>query len=495
MNIPIKCIFAIDINNGIADDIGIPWNIKEDLNFFKETTTNCKGKKSINAIIMGRKTYESIGKILKGRLNVILTSSAIENENVPNILIPSYFTNLFNAIDWISKQNVYYIESIFIIGGKQLYDECITYSLCDEIYITKIMSNYKTNVIIDTSILNFTHNITSSKKIIVNDINNIEKNKIEVEFIKYEKNIKSIKNKEEYMYLTLMKKIITDANLRPTRNANTYALFGKSLEFNLKNEFPLLTTKKLFLRGIFEELKFFLSGNTNTKILENKGVNIWKGNTSRKFLDDNSFDTYEEGDMGPMYGFQLVHFGAKYEGCNSDYTNRGINQLNEIVNLLINDKFSRRILMTTYNPSQAKEGVLYPCHGLTIQFAVEGINNNELVCAMYQRSGDYFLGVPYNIASYSLLVHIICNIVNNNVKNNIEKIYPGRLIMFLGDVHVYEGHLEAVNKQLKNEANRFPWLKINKELKSFDDINNLEFSDIDLIGYNSCDTITATMYA
>jgi thymidylate synthase len=494
MNIPIKCILAVDVNSGIATQNGIPWKIKEDLKMFQEITTTCKGKGAINAVIMGRKTYESIGKVLKGRLNVVITSSEQPNENIVDIETPLYFKTQYSAIAWLYQQKTYYVESIFIIGGQQLYDWCISNVMCDEIYITQIKSDYKTTLFVDTDILFYEYDVVHKECKNVTDYNDPEKGSIEIEFLKYEKSTKICKNQEEQNYLNMMKNIIKNGNLRPTRNANTFALFGKSLEFDLKNGFPLLTTKKMFLRGVFEELKFFALGKTNTKELEEKGVNIWKGNTSREFLDKNGHPNYQEGDMGPMYGFQLSHFGAEYKGCDYNYESEGYNQLEDVINLLKTDKFSRRILMTTYNPSQSKEGVLYPCHGLTIQFAVEGKQSNELVCSMYQRSADFFLGIPFNIASYALLVHIICNIINNNVEKE-NQLIPGRLVMFMGDVHVYEGHLEAVYSQLNNLPNRFPWLYINKQLSNFKDIENLEFTDLELIGYNSYQSIKAEMYA
>lgn len=492
MNIPIKCILAIDTNNGIATSEGIPWKIKEDLKMFQEITTTCKSKGSVNAVIMGKKTYEMIGSVLKNRLNIVISSIIIDNDFTTNLDTPLYFKNQFEAIKWLNSQQVYYVESIFIIGGKQLYDWCFENAICDEIYLTLINNDYKTTTNINLNLTQY--DVASNVTLNVTDNNNPEKGSIEINFMIYRTKNPTLKNIEEQNYLLLMQEIISDGNLRSTRNANTYALFGKVLEFDLKNGFPLLTTKKMFLRGIFEELKFFLLGKTNTKELEEKGVNIWKGNTTRDFLDKNGHQDYLEGDMGPMYGFQLAHFGAEYKGCNHDYGLEGCNQLQDVINLLINDRFSRRILMTTYNPAQSKEGVLYPCHGLTIQFAVAGKNSNELVCSMYQRSADFFLGIPFNIASYALLIHIICNIVNNNVTKE-NKLIPGRLVMFMGDVHVYEGHIEAVNTQLNNQPYKFPWLNINSQLVGINDIANLEFTDINLIGYNSYGSIKAEMYA
>lgn len=491
MSIPIKCILAIDCTDGIANDFGIPWKIKEDMKFFQEMTTTCNGKGAINAVIMGRKTYESIGSPLKNRLNIVITSKPVtNNEESDNINQVVQFITLELALEWLNSQTDLYIESIFIIGGKQLYDTCFEKSLCEKIYITRISGDYKTTLKINVKLDQY--KLTNESSLNVCDGNDPEKGSFEIKFLTYTNKIVNLKNREEIQYLKLLDDVITNGNLRPTRNANTYALFGKSLEFDLKKGFPLLTTKKMFLRGIFEELKFFLLGQTDTKILENEGVNIWKGNTCREFLDTNGHLDYEEGDMGPMYGFQLRHFGAEYKGSKNDYTGEGVDQFTEVINLLKTDRYSRRILMTTYNPSQAKKGVLYPCHGLTIQFGIEG--NNELVCSMYQRSVDCFLGLPFNIASYALLMHIICSIVNNDLEYD-NRLKVGRLMMFLGDTHVYEDHVCAVKEQLKNFPNRFPKLEITKQITNIEDISNLNFNDIQLTGYNSYGSIKAKMIA
>jgi thymidylate synthase len=161
-------------------------------------------------------------------------------------------------------------------------------------------------------------------------------------------------NKQETNYLTIMKDIIENGSKRKTRNGVTYSLFGKHMEFDLNAGFPLLTTKKMGLRLIFEELMFFLRGKTDTKLLEQKNINIWKGNTSREFLDNNGFKHYNEGEMGKMYGFQWRHFNGNDETT-------GIDQLTDVLHLIKTDPTSRRILMTSYNPNQSKEGVLYPC--------------------------------------------------------------------------------------------------------------------------------------
>ena len=181
-----------------------------------------------------------------------------------------------------------------------------------------------------------------------------------------------------------------------TRNAKTYSIFDNSITFDMKDGFPLLTTKRMFWKGIVEELLFFIRGDTNSKHLEDKGVRIWQGNTTQEFIDNIGLP-YQEGDMGPMYGFMWRHFGADYTGCNTDYTNQGFDQLSKIVEEIKTNPHSRRILMSDFDPSRAHQGVLYPCHSLVLQFYVR--DGKFLDVKMYQRSVDSFLGEPFNIAS------------------------------------------------------------------------------------------------
>lgn len=310
-------------------------------------------------------------------------------------------------------------------------------------------------------------------------------------------------NTAENEYLHLLREVLEKGHYRKTRNGNTFSLFGKHLDFDLRGgQFPLLTTKKMFFRGIFEELAFFLRGETNSKILEDKGVNIWKGNTSRQFLDSMNFTHYEEGDMGPMYFYQIYHYNRPYQGCNFDYSvNDGksnqLNQFKTVIDLLKTDRFSRRIMMTTFNPLQAEQGVLYPCHGIVIQFAVEG--ENELCCHMYQRSADLFHGLPFNIASYALLTILLCKYLNDTTKgcthfteSNLAPFVPGKLIISLGDCHIYESHVEAVKTQLSRKSLPFPKLEI---CDSLTDLTKIQYSSLNIIDYNPCPNIKVDMVA
>ena len=290
-------------------------------------------------------------------------------------------------------------------------------------------------------------------------------------------------NNQEFQYLNLINKVLTQGNLRSTRNANTISLFSEKMEFDISDRFPLLTTKKVYFKGVVKELLWFLKGNTNSKELECDKVNIWKGNSSREYLDSIGLHNNTEGDCGPIYGFQWRHFNAKYIDSNTDYSGQGIDQLQNIIDLIKNNPKSRRIYMTAWNPCQLSEMALPPCH-VSYQFYVRNKDEKAyLDCMMYQRSGDLFLGVPFNIASTSLLVYILANICN---------ISPGKISIIIGDAHIYENHIEQVKTQLSRIPTSFPKVKINNQLSSIED---LKYEDIILDNYNPQSAIKASMIA
>jgi thymidylate synthase len=283
----------------------------------------------------------------------------------------------------------------------------------------------------------------------------------------------------ETIYLDILKDVLETGEKKITRNGITYSKFFKTISFNLIDGFPLLTTKKMFWKGIVEELLFFIKGETNTKLLYNKGIKIWEANTSREFLDFMGLN-YEEGDMGPMYGYQWRKFNKPYN-IETDFN--GIDQLKYIINEIKTNPTSRRIVMTNFNPVQVHLGVLYPCHSIVIQFYVE--NENMLSCSMYQRSSDLFLGEPFNIASTSLLLCIISQLVD---------LQPGMVHLVLGDCHIYDEHVNAVKEQLSREPLQLCKLK----MTTFTTIEQVESATIDdfiLEDYISHPVIKAKMIA
>uniref|UniRef100_A0A915EIP7 Thymidylate synthase n=1 Tax=Ditylenchus dipsaci TaxID=166011 RepID=A0A915EIP7_9BILA len=225
-------------------------------------------------------------------------------------------------------------------------------------------------------------------------------------------------NQDEQQYLTQIKQIMSTGNVRGDRTGTgTLSIFGMQSRYNLRNGvMPLLTTKKR--RDYFQDSL-------------RKGVKIWDANGSREFLDANGFSQREEGDLGPIYGFQWRHFGAEYHGPDADYTNKGVDQLAQVIEQIKTDPESRRIILCAWNVADVPEMALPPCHTL-VQFYVA---NGELSCQLYQRSGDMGLGVPFNIASYSLLTHMIAHVTN---------LKPGEFIHTLGDAHIYQNHVDAL---------------------------------------------------
>lgn len=276
------------------------------------------------------------------------------------------------------------------------------------------------------------------------------------------------KPRDEEGYLALVRRIIERASLRLNRTGvPAQAVFGKKLKFSLRDGvLPLLTTKRVNFRAVVEELLWFLRGETDAHALRDRGVRIWDANTEKT-----------DGDIGPMYGWQWRRFGATYAGKSANYEGQGVDQLANILQLIKRNPFSRRILMTAYNPCDAPKGVLDPCHVL-VQFFVEG---DELSSCLYQRSADMGLGVPFNIASYALLTHLIARCTGLRAK---------KFVHLLGDAHVYENHVEPLKEQLQNSPRPFPHVKFADNwpetgLSLIDQFDKaLTPAKIELVGYN-----------
>ncbi|XP_064094500.1 thymidylate synthase-like [Macrobrachium nipponense] len=283
-------------------------------------------------------------------------------------------------------------------------------------------------------------------------------------------NTEQTERHEEYQYLDLIRRIMTTGNKKGDRTGTgTLSLFGAQMRFSLRDGvFPLLTTKRVFWRGVAEELLWFIRGSTNAKELQEKGVHIWDGNSSKEFLEKSGFPDREEGDLGPVYGFQWRHFGAEYSDMHADYTGKGVDQLKEVIDTINENPNDRRIIMCAWNVTDVPKMALPPCHCLC-QFYVA---NGELSCQLYQRSADMGLGVPFNIASYSLLTCMIAHIT---------KLKPGDFVHTLGDAHVYSNHCDALNEQLTREPRPFPTLRIKREIKSIEDF---KFEDFEIVDYN-----------
>ncbi|XP_012279699.1 thymidylate synthase [Orussus abietinus] len=284
---------------------------------------------------------------------------------------------------------------------------------------------------------------------------------------------------DEYQYLQLIDRIINKGSKKSDRTGvGTQSVFGTQMRFSLRNgTFPLLTTKRVNWRAIVEELLWFIRGCTNSKELAAKGVNIWNANSSRSFLDSCGFIDREEGDLGPVYGFQWRHFGAKYVDMHTDYTGQGIDQLREVIHKIKNTPDDRRIIMTAWDPVSIPQMALPPCHCLVQFYVCDG----ELSCQLYQRSADMGLGVPFNIASYSLLTYMLAHVTS---------LKPGDFIHTMGDCHVYLNHISSLQTQIIREPRPFPQLKIKRNVE---DIEDFVFDDFELIDYNPHNRIVMAM--
>ena len=296
------------------------------------------------------------------------------------------------------------------------------------------------------------------------------------------------KRHDEHVFLDLLQDILKNGNKRDDRTCvGTCSVFARQLRFNISNSIPVITTKFLPWKMILKELLWFLRGETDSKTLESQGVHIWKENSSRDFLDKRDLNTYREGDIGPMYGFAWRHWGASYYGCDADYIGKGYDQITELVKGLKNDPYSRRHLLTTFNPSDVQKSALAPCHGVTTMFYVEkdmsGDSKGHLSCHVVCRSSDTFLGLSFNIASYSILTYIIAK------KCDMK---PNELIVSTGDTHIYNTHVQQVNTQLSRTPLPFPILKVSDDVRD-KEIHNISLDDFDLIGYIHYPTIKAPM--
>jgi thymidylate synthase len=294
---------------------------------------------------------------------------------------------------------------------------------------------------------------------------------------------KDTRKNEEYQYLDLISDILEEGSLEEGRNGLTKSIFGAAMHFSLENgTIPLLTTKRVAWKTCLKELLWFLRGDTNNENLQKEGVAIWNDNASREFLDSRGLTHLRENDLGPVYGHQWRHFNAPYTTCDENYDGKGVDQLAQIIKCLKDplQRTSRRMVMCAWNPCQLDEMALPPCHILA-QFNVTG--GNKLSCCMFQRSGDVGLGVPFNIASYSFLTHLLAKHCD---------LEPFEFIYYLGNCHIYDSHLNAIQEQVTKTPHAFPTLTINEKREN---INDYILDDFEVRNYKHHEVIKMKMVA
>lgn len=505
----------------------MPWSNKADLKWFKETTMG-------HPIIMGFKTWESIGKKpLTGRLNIVVSKNS-------SFLPPNgvyHFDTLETAIAFAKSQNK---EDVFVIGGASIYKCALENNLVDKIYIDYIAEDC---LDADTFFPDFKNNGMWAEE---SETIEVEKSKA---YAKIYVRLHGKNQSVDEQYLNLINEIIEKGEEKDTRAGKTRSLFSRQIRFNLKEGLPMLTTKKMFSKGVIYELLWFLKGDTNIKYLVDNDVHIWDDDAYRYYLElcktkdiigvdgtiytiDNpvskegflkeinenrgfryvtrgyrfsqkdapSVPYYRYGDLNNVYGYQWTKWG-------------GHNQIQEVIDTLKKNPDDRRMIVSAWNVEDIPNMALPPCHfccqfytkkltreerynlvyeripfldTVTLdsftdkKFDEMGIPSRKLSCVWHQRSVDSLLGLPFNILSYSILMHMIAQCANMDVD---ELIFDG------GDVHVYENQIEKYKKsQMQNNPHIYalPTLKLNPDVKN---ITDFTYEDIKIEGYNSYPTI------
>ncbi|KAI4313629.1 hypothetical protein L6164_026590 [Bauhinia variegata] len=478
-----QVVVAATRDMGIGKDGKLPWRLPTDLKFFKEITmTTCNpGKK--NAVLMGRKTWESIpvhNRPLPGRLNVILTRSrSFDVAMTENVVVCGSMSSALELLA-ASPYSVA-IEKVFIIGGGQIFREALNAHGCDAIHITEIETSIECDTFIPpiefsmfqpwyssfprvenhirysfTTYVRIWHSAAKSLNQNIDPSYDGRSDSIKFDNRKFSFLPKMIfERHEEYQYLRLLQEIIIEGTSEDGgTGSGTLSKFGYEMRFNLRKSFPLLTTKKLSWNGVVGELLWFISGSTNVK---QKGFCMLD---DREHLDSIGLTPREEGDLGPVYGFQWRHFGARYTNMHADYSGQGYDQLLDVINKIKNDPDNQEIILPLQSPDDLK---------LIANFYVA---NGELSCQIYEQSADMGVGLPYSIASYALLSCLIAHVC---------ELVPGDFIHVIGDARVSLAHMRPLQEQLKNLPRPFPVLKINPKKK---DIDSFVVADFELTGYD-----------
>ena len=516
----------------IGKNGGIPWSCPQDMKWFKDTTMG-------HAVIMGRKTFDSLKKPLKDRINIVITSKDIVTNSEEKIYAVK------SVEEAISLAKSLTMNDIFIIGGASIYKYALEHDLVDKIYI-----DYLSEIVEDADAFFplFQNNYSWDE---VGETVEILKGKAYAkEYVK----LRGINNNVDSQYLNIMQDIIDNGEIKETRAGKTRSLFGKQMRFNLNDGLPMLTTKKMFTKGVIHELLWFIKGDTNIKYLVDNGVHIWDDDAYRYFIDvvnkkgedykkyvfplgfpiskeeflecvkrgdelvDNEVTDafYTFGDLNKVYGYQWTKWG-------------GHNQIEEVIEKLKTNPDDRRLIVSAWNVADIPDMALPPCHfccqfytkemteverwnyfethmlkedneeGRYNLYVSRGENylkgslvsyldrmnvpSRKLSCMFQMRSNDWFLGNPFNILSYAIFTHMIAQCANMGVD---ELIFNG------GDCHIYENQLEACAEQLSRNPHTFklPLLNLNPEIKN---ISDFTYNDIKIIGYDSYPSIKAPL--
>lgn len=462
----IACLVAYTAGSrGIGKDDLLPWSkITDDMRLFRQLTMN-------QTVVMGSKTFFSLpntSRPLPSRRNIVVTRTPCDSRFDP-YREEVFFCDLVDARRMISEAT----SDVFVIGGMQIYEELLP--MCSTVHATVIYDK----VACDTHF----PMLKDDFEIVKVDQLRSSTSGVQYRFVRFDRTTTADPSSADREYARLARSVLqrSDGKVRNDRTGTgTLSIFGEQIRIDVSKHAPLLTTKRVPWKSCIEELIWFMKGQTDANLLKEKGVNIWNGNSSRAFLDKVGLVRLNEGDCGANYSFQWRFFGQEYSNCNTNYMPyTRFDQLNNVLKMIRTTPTSRRIFMSSWNPLDLNNTVLPPCH-VSAQFYVdEGV----LSCHVYQRSCDVFLGLPWNIFSYSTLTQILAKMAD---------LVPGDLIMSFGDVHLYRDHLEQINEQLSRTALCPPVLKIHESVrdKMFEELN---IEDFELIEYNSHPSIKGKM--
>lgn len=451
-----QLIASVTPSGGLGVGGDLLFHSKPDLNFFRQFTLG-------NIVIMGRKTWEGLppsNRPLKGRVNIIITSRPEDLEDAftysSGELVCAYRT-LEEAL-----QRYYSLTCrLVVIGGAKLFRYAIQLPQCAAVVLNRWSVDRPDADCFFPELDTKGSFIRWSPTAPIPAVEDVRDGVLPgggVSFTteywyKPVETFKEAEHSEEWQYLDLVRRVLQQGDPRMDRTGTgVWSIFGAQSRYSLRDgTFPLLTTKTTWFKGVWLELLWFIQGCTDARVLSDQGVHIWDENGSREVLDALGFPERKEGDLGPVYGFQWRHFGAKYRGAGENYDGEGVDQLREIIRQIKEEPTSRRIVLSAWNPSAIPEMALPPCH-VMCQFYV---SQGELSCQLYQRSCDLGLGVPFNIASYSLLTILLAKTCN---------LKPGEFIHSMGDAHVYTNHADPLRLQFQRLPRKFPKLWINPEV-------------------------------
>lgn len=422
----VEIVAAFDAKLGIGRDGRLPWYLPEDLKRFAQLTRG-------HVVLMGYNTYMSLPpehRPLRDRLNIVLTHKT-DWTNQPNLV----FADTVEGGNRHWRRFLPEGKRLFVIGGGEVYRQFLP--VADVIHTTQVAGDFGCDVTFPAF----------GPEFVISSLDDGEG----CTYVTYERQESTrCKEEGERGYLDLVREILERGGVREDRTGTgTLSVFGRSLRFDLSSSTPVLTTKRMAHVSCLKELLWFIRGETNASLLQKQGVRIWDGNTSRAFLDRRGLTDYEEGETGPIYGYQWRRFGAPYEPLNQrgdtskglGDTPKGVDQLRDVIDQIKHDPYSRRIIMSAWNPVDLGKMCLPPCH-VMCQFYVEPSENGSpatLSCQMYQRSADVFLGLPFNIMSYAVLTQMIAEACG---------LAPKELVICIGDAHVYRDHVEQCKLQL-----------------------------------------------